>query len=102
MPATILELAGTALVGLGALVGAYARITSRVAKLEAQVDDTDDELRMVRESLPSMYKSTNDILIALARVEERLKIKEDHTALLNGSHLTRKRCSRGRQRCLSS
>ena len=79
MPATILELAGTALVGLGALVGAYARITSRVAKLEAQVDDTDDELRMVRESLPAMYKSTNDILVSLARVEERLKIKEDHT-----------------------
>ena len=80
MPATLLELASTALVGLGALVGAYARITARVAKLESQVDDTDDELRMVRESLPSMYKSTNDILIALARVEERLKIKEDHTA----------------------
>ena len=79
MPATILELAGTALLGLGTLAGAYARITARVAKLESQVDDTDDELRMVRESLPAMYKSTNDILVSLARVEERLKIKEDHT-----------------------
>ncbi len=67
-----------ALASIGAIVGVYTRIAGRLTKLEAKVQDEADELALVRGTLPGLWRVTNEILVSLARIEERMKAQEDH------------------------